>query len=114
MKREFIYTSIFEKKTKNFSFSKLHELELENLLLKNPKIGEVIKGAGGIRKARFSPSKSKQGKSGSYRVFYIDLEEVHLIIFITMISKKEKDNIDDEEKKILKQKVETLKSFYSI
>lgn len=46
---------------------------LEIILLKNPKIGSVIKGTGGIRKIRIPVENT--GKRGGGRVLYVDIEE---------------------------------------
>ena len=45
---------------------------MENILLKNPKMGDVIQGTGGIRKIRISYDDI--GKRGGGRVIYIDIE----------------------------------------
>lgn len=46
--------------------------DLENILLANPKSGDVIQGTGGLRKIRI-PLNSK-GKRGGGRVIYVDIE----------------------------------------
>ena len=60
MKRFVIHTKIFsDELDKLINERKLSEIdyeELERLLLENPEIGDVIKGAGGIRKVRLKSS----------------------------------------------------------
>lgn len=112
MKREFIYTNQFEKIMNHYKFSEIDERKLENTLLQNPELGDVVQGTGGLRKFRFSINQSNAGKSGSFRIFYLDLEEYSYIIFMAILKKKENDNLSDEEKKILKRKIDVIKKFY--
>ena len=54
--------------------------QLQQLLIENPKAGDVMQGTGGLRKVRFSLPDS--GKSGGVRICYIDIEgilEIHLL-----------------------------------
>ena len=41
--------------------------ELESLILVNPQGGDVVRGSGGLRKLRFSPSRWRRGKRGALR-----------------------------------------------
>ncbi|WP_411843740.1 hypothetical protein [Salinicoccus sp. HZC-1] len=75
MWREFIYTNEFEKRMNQHKFSKIDERNLERDILNDPKVGAVIQGTGGLRKFRFSKEGANKGKSGSFRIFYLDLEE---------------------------------------
>ena len=45
---------------------------LENILLKNPKVGDAIIGTGGLRKIRIPIGST--GKRGGGRVIYVDIE----------------------------------------
>ena len=110
MTRTFIQTTEFEKNWKELGFTDddLRRLELE--ILKNPKIGAVIQGTGGLRKMRFAFEGA--GKSGSARVCYVDFvihEAVHLI---TVYSKNKKDNLSKTERNEIKRLIEALKDFY--
>lgn len=66
-----------------------------------------MEGTGGIRKVRF-PLENK-GKRGSVRVCYTDFEEYEVTYLITAFTKNEKDNLSNEEKKVLKKLVKSLK-----
>ena len=77
------------------------------MLLKDPTSGPIIEGTGGIRKVRF-PLEHK-GKSGSVRVCYTDFEEYEVTYLITAFTKKEQENLTDDEKKVLKKMVKALK-----
>ena len=79
---------------------------LQSELLKNPQIGKVIKGTGGLRKMRFAfPGR---GKSGSSRVLYIDFVCAEIIYLIFAYPKNEKDNLTDEERNNIKKIIERL------
>ena len=85
MTRTFIQTDEFVKNWERLGLTDddMRRLELE--ILKNPKIGSVIRGTGGLRKLRFSFE--NKGKSGSTRICYVDfllLETVYLITILKM------------------------------
>lgn len=77
------------------------------MLLKSPESGPVIEGTGGIRKVRFSLQ--NRGKSGSVRVCYTDFAEYEVTYLITAFTKKEQENLSDNEKKALRTLVKSLR-----
>lgn len=112
MIRTFVYTNLFDKKIEDFKLNQQDITLIERELILNPKVGEVIKGTSGIRKFRFKSSQNKTGKSGGYRIFYIDLEKKQMILLITMISKTQTDNLSKEERNELQKMVQSLKKYY--
>ena len=78
------------------------------MLLKNPEAGDIMQGTGGLRKVRFASE--GQGKSGSVSVCYVDFEKFTVIYLITVNAKKEKDNLTDKEKAVLKVLVKQLRA----
>lgn len=107
MTREFIEVPLFTKRWAEIGLAAEELRSLQLLLLKDPESGPVIEGTGGIRKVRFPLS--HRGKSGSVRVCYTDFSEYEVIYLITAFTKNEQDNLTDEEKKVLKKLVKTLK-----
>lgn len=107
MTRTFIEVPLFTKRWKEIGLNDEDLLRLQIMLLKDPQSGPVMEGTGGIRKVRF-PIENK-GKSGSIRVCYTDFEEFEAVYLITAFKKKEQENLSDEEKKILKKLVKSLK-----
>ena len=107
MLRTFIEVPLFTKRWKQIGLSDEELRSLQIMLLKDPESGPVIEGAGGIRKVRF-PLRNK-GKSGSVRICYTDFAEYEVTYLITAFTKKEQDNLTDEEKKVLKKLVKALK-----
>lgn len=107
MKRTFIEVPLFTKRWAEIGLTDSNLRRLQIMLLKNPESGPVIEGTGGIRKVRF-PLDNK-GKSGSVRVCYTDFEEYEVTYLITAFKKKEQENLSDEEKKVLRKLVKTLR-----
>lgn len=83
--------------------------ELQAVLLKNPKKGDVIRGTGGLRKIRIPMEHDKKGKRSGARVLYVDIEFKECIYFINVYSKDEKDDLTEDEKKALRVMVNFLK-----
>lgn len=106
MIREFVYLPSFLEKWKHLGLTDENIRELENVLLKDPKIGPVMKGTGKVRKLRFAFQ--GRGKSGSSRVIYVDFEVFEKIYFLDVYAKNEKDNLSPKERNELKQAVEML------
>lgn len=107
MIRTFIEVPMFTKKWKELGLTDETLRELQNILLNDPKTGDVIQGTGGLRKIRI-PMPNK-GKSGGSRVIYVDIELKEIIYFINVYTKNEKDDLTEEEKKAFKAIVKRLK-----
>lgn len=69
--------------------------------------GDVIQGTGGLRKIRHAIG--NKGKSGSIRVLYVDLVVHEKVYLLTAYTKKQKDNLSDNEKSAVKKLIEKLK-----
>jgi hypothetical protein len=61
----------------------------------NPLAGDVIPGADGARKVRWSCAGS--GKSGGARVIYFNLTEDEIVLLVTIYAKAERANISPAE-----------------
>ena len=87
----------------------LDDNDLQNLqveLLKNPQIGNVIRGTGKLRKMRFAFQ--NRGKSGSSRGLYFDFVVAETIYLIFAYPKNEKDNLTDAERNNIKKLIDRL------
>ena len=107
MKREFIEVPSFSKKWKALGFTDDDLLQLQQYLLRNPDVGDMMVGTGGLRKIRFAFD--KRGKSGSARVCYIDFAFFEKMYLINVFQKNEKENLTDAEKKQIKDAIALLK-----
>ncbi len=66
-------------------------------ILKNPLAGNVIPGAGGMRKIRYAIE--GKGKSGGYRIIYYFYNEKNPILLMTIYSKSEIVNLTQKKYK---------------
>lgn len=81
--------------------------DFESGLVNDPQKGEVIPGLNGLRKTRLKSS--TKGKRGGFRVDYLDIQEVEMIIFLVIYAKNEKIDPSSEEKKKISKKVLQIK-----
>jgi len=107
MIRTFVEVPVFSKRWRELGLGEEELVRLQVMILKDPEIGALMEGTGGIRKLRFALD--NRGKSGGIRVCYTDFEEYETVFLITVFEKKEQGNLTDAEKKILKALVKTLK-----
>ena len=108
MVRTFYEMKHFTKKWQDLGFTDDELSQLQQVLLENPKAGDVMKGTGGLRKVRFAFPGS--GKSGSVRVCYIDIEGVLEIHLIDVFAKNEKENLTKAERNAIRIVVEQIKA----
>ena len=108
MVRTFYEMKHFTKKWQDLGFTDDELSQLQQVLLENPKAGDVMKGTGGLRIVRFAFPGS--GKSGSVRVCYIDIEGVFEIHLIDVFAKNEKENLSKAERNAIRIVVEQIKA----
>ena len=72
---------------------------LQQILLKNPKAGDVMQGTGGLRKIRIPVE--NVGKRGGGRVIYVDIEVKECIYLLDVYTKNEQSDLTEKEKKML-------------
>ncbi|MFC2141175.1 type II toxin-antitoxin system RelE/ParE family toxin [Acidobacteriota bacterium] len=108
MNREFISLDIFSRLWEGLGLNDDDLKELQEHLSIYPETGEIIKKTGGVRKMRWA-LKSK-GKRGGIRVLYIDFISYEKIYLLMVYPKSKKENITDNEKKVIRKLVEELKN----
>ncbi len=106
MIREFIMMPEFDKKWANIGLNDEDLRKLQFEIFSNPKLGEVIRGTGGLRKMRFALE--GKGKSGSIRVLYVDFVIYEKIYLITAYHKSQKVNLSETERKNIKKLINLL------
>ena len=106
MIREFILTQIFDKNWNLLNLTDEALRQLQSFIMKNPGVGDIIEGTGGLTKLRWSLY--DKGKRGGIRVLYIDFIRQKTIIFVNCYSKNEKDSISDKEKAIYKDFIKEI------
>lgn len=113
MERNFVYVENFDQKWRQYGLGAEDLRELELQLLMDPKQGDVITGTGGLRKVRFSPEREQQGKSGAYRIIYLDIQLSSHTVLLLIYAKNQQADLKPAQKKVLKQLVDQLKALYS-
>ena len=95
-------TSIFTKQIQELA-SDDEYAEFQNNLIENPKLGNLIKNSGGIRKVRMATT--GKGKSGGARILYYWRKNEEQIFMLLAYSKSDIANITNAQLKILSQLV---------
>ena len=80
--------------------------ELQQALASNPEKGDVIPGAGGIRKLRWRDSRRSKGKRGGLRIVYYCFLSDEEIWLLTLYSKDEASDLSRDEKTQLRKALE--------
>jgi hypothetical protein len=82
----------------------------QNELAANPEKGPVVKGSGGLRKARMAlPGR---GKSGGARVLYLWLPRHSTVLFYLVYTKGDTENVPASKMKAIKHEVQRIKAAF--
>lgn len=106
--RQCIHGTAFERGWKELGLTDEDLRRLQHELLQNPKVGDVMRGTGRLRKMRFSFE--HHGKSGSTRICYVDFEVQEIIYLLAVFAKNEKENLSKAERNCLKKKMDILET----
>ena len=107
MKREFVSTTVFDRRWTSLNLTDDDLRELQNFIMKNPSAGIAIVGTGGASKLRFAlPGK---GKSGGVRVIFTDVAHKSRFYLLLCYSKSEQDDLTQAQKKQLASLIKTIK-----
>ena len=104
---EFIETKVFTEEINQLAADSDYK-EIQEYLCLFPLAGDVITGAGGIRKLRWSAK--GHGKRGGMRLIYYYFIRHSQIYMLLAYPKNVKDNLTAEEKKYLKRLVEDFEN----
>lgn len=83
--------------------------EIQGDLLANPEKGSLVRGLGGMRKARAANPGRGKGKRGGYRYLYLYLQRRSHIHLLFMLDKNEQEDLTAEQRKAVNQMVAELK-----
>jgi hypothetical protein len=81
--------------------------EMQINLAANPEAGDVVPGAGGIRKLRWKDRRRGKGRRGGLRVIYYCFLSQQEIWLLTLYGKDEVADLSNDEKDRLKRALET-------
>lgn len=100
MKATFVELPPFERYRKDYlDDSAFRELQL--LLLNTPEAGDLIKGAGGLRKIRFQDKRRGKGKRGGIRIIYYWWNSGSQFWLFTLYGKDEMSDLTKKEYQFL-------------
>jgi hypothetical protein len=80
--------------------------QLQQALAANPGAGDLIPGAGGVRKLRWADTKRSKGKRGGLRIIYYCFLADEEIWLLTLYGKDEASDLSKDEKTQLKRALE--------
>lgn len=80
---------------------------LQATLMKSPEAGDLIEGAGGLRKIRFADVRRGKGKRGGLRVIYYWWQAGEQFWLYTVYDKDERDDLSPQQRKTLKSMLKT-------
>lgn len=75
---------------------------LQNALQLDPERGVVMPGCAGLRKLRWNLPGQAKGKRGGCRVIYLNLSDYQRIDLIAIYGKNEQDDINEDQKRIMR------------
>lgn len=84
-----------------------HFAELQAALSAKPESGNVIPGAGPLRKLRWPDSRGS-GKRGGLRVIYVVIPDISVIYLADLYRKNEADDLSPRDKKLLAESARLL------
>ena len=102
----FLETSLFTEQVTAAMSDETYQ-GLQTFLLENPAAGDLLQHSGGLRKIRWAGS--GRGKRGGSRIiYYWNLGDKILMIYI--YQKNERENLSQEQLRIMRTIVETYKN----
>lgn len=105
MKATFIELPPFERLRAEYFDDESYK-DLQNEMMKDPVVGAVIKGTGGLRKIRYGDERRGKGKRGGLRVIYFWKDASDQFWLFTVYDKDQADDLTATERKLLKQRLE--------
>jgi hypothetical protein len=79
--------------------------ELQQFMMRNPEVGQIVLGSGGVRKLRWT--RPGMGKRGGLRVIYFVRHQPNEFWMLTIYAKAKHDNVPAH---ILKQLIEAFQN----
>ena len=77
-------------------------------LADDPDKGNVIPGAGPLRKVRWSDKRRGAGKRGGLRIIYVHIPDIHVLVLMDIYDKNEADDLSATQKRALQATAKQL------
>lgn len=98
---EFLETSAFSKRVFQYLTDDEYR-ELQSYLGVNPEAGDIVPGAGGIRKLRWADRRRGKGTRGGLRLIYYYYVSEFEIWLVTLYDKNEAKDLNAQQKAAMK------------
>lgn len=105
--RKFVELPYFQRCWKAEGLTEEDLRDLQNQILNNPETAVDLGDQ--VYKIRFAPKSMNKGKSGAYRVFYIDIIMQETIYLVGLLDKADAENISRDEVNQLRKLSATIK-----
>lgn len=102
-----IYRTALYLRRVNKLFSEEQLIHIDSIITKNPKIGVIMQGTGGLRKMRVSLD--NRGKSGGARVIYYYWQEGMSAFLFSAYAKNAQEELPEKDKKDLSEIIYLIK-----
>jgi hypothetical protein len=99
MELTLVYSPTFVREWNRHRFTDADLQALQDEIRRSPDGPPVIRGAGGLRKMRFSPPSRHTGKRGSMRVGFAYLRLKAAVLVVTIYGKNEASDLSPEQKR---------------
>jgi len=108
---DFVETTVFVQQLAQLAGKREMDLlnTIQNDLLMDSQRGDLMKGLGGVRKARVADPRKQEGKSGGFRYLYLYMTWRGRIHLLYIYSKREQLDLTPEQKKEIAALVDILK-----
>jgi hypothetical protein len=84
--------------------------DLQIMIMRNPEVGKVVAGTGGLRKMRFGRPSDRIGKRAGVRVCYVYFREHAIVLLVTAYGKHQTDDLSAREKKYVREYIERTRT----
>lgn len=84
-------------------------LRIQNDLIANPERGDLVRGLGGIRKARCADPARRNGTRGGFRYLYYFIREGGQVFLMFLFDKNKREGLTDDQKKTLRRTLDILR-----
>ena len=107
----FIESKVFTRRLASLAGDSADQVlrQIQNDLIQDPERGQMVKGLGGIRKARVANPSRGKGTRGGYRYMHLYLAHRNHIHLLALFDKDEQEDLDNKERIALRQLVAELK-----
>jgi hypothetical protein len=113
VRRKFVESSGFSQDRKRLERDRelSHDdvVALEQSILRDPEVGDLVPGTGGLRKVRLGQRSVGRGKRGGVRVYYLDLPARSITHLVAIFGKREKADLSPAERRAVADLVKLLK-----